>query len=530
LLTTRNPYTGLPVGRDPAVAIVEIVNEDSFFFWTFSAKHIPARYMRKLEALFGRWLAGRYGSIGKALTAWEGARHRSDDPAAGRAGLFDAWHMTRGGLGRAAANKRKRIADQVRFLAEHQRGFYEDMVRHFKEDLGYRGLVSASNWRTADAGVLDALEQYTYAAADVIDRHGYFGGKHTGPGASYSVRVGHSFTDRPAVRSPMRLPIQAHQLDDRPQIISELGWTNPNRYRADATFLAATCGALQGIDAICFFAVGSNYLADRSMRKFAVGSPVTAGTFPAAALLYRRGDVTTPPPVLRHRVRLEDLYALRGAPTAAAAALDKLRSADVPAGGRGQTDFDPLAFYTGPVTRSFKPQSGPPAPGADRFIDREAKIVRSSTGQLRWDYGRGLVTFHTGRSQGAAGFLAQAGPVKGPDVTIDCRNQYAAVIVISLDAKALGQSKKILIQAMTEERPYGFRAADGKITDLGGAPFGIRRIDAAVTINLPGPAPLTATALDENGYPTNKPVKVDHTGPTATLRLAPDAVYHVLRR
>ncbi|MHC4716858.1 MAG: hypothetical protein ACYS5V_07810, partial [Planctomycetota bacterium] len=38
LLTTRNPYTGLPVGRDPAVAIVEIVNEDSFFFWTFSAK------------------------------------------------------------------------------------------------------------------------------------------------------------------------------------------------------------------------------------------------------------------------------------------------------------------------------------------------------------------------------------------------------------------------------------------------------------------------------------------------------------
>ncbi|HET6430439.1 MAG TPA: hypothetical protein VFJ30_18640 [Phycisphaerae bacterium] len=530
LLTTENPYTHLPVARDPAVAIVEIINEDSLFFWTFSEKNIPAPYMRKLEALFGQWLTRRYGSVAKALPAWAGAAHPRDDAAAGRAGLFDAWHMTRDGLRQAGAGKRKRIADQVRFLAQQQRGFYEGMARFFRDDLGHRGLVSASNWQTADAGLLDAIERHTYAACDVIDRHGYFGGPHKGDGASYSVRVGHTFADRAGVRDPFRLPIQAHQLAGRPQIISELGWTNPNRFRAEATFLAAVYGAIQGIDGIYFFAVGSNYLDDQSMAKFAVGSPVTAGTFPAAALLYRRGDVTTPPPVLRHRLNLDDLYALQGAPTAAAAALDALRSRDVPGGRPDSADFDPLAFYTGPVVRTFEQTPDPAPAGPDRFIDRKARTVRSATGQVRWDYGKGLVTVDAPNAQGAAGFLAEAGAIRLKDVTIDCRNEYAAVLVISLDGKPLAQSGRILIQAMTEERPYGFRAAGGKITDLGGAPFGVRRIDATVALTLPGPAPFKAAALDENGYPTDRPVQVSRTGPTATVHLAPDAVHHVLTR
>ena len=530
LLTTPNPYTKRPIARDPGVAIVEIVNEDSFFFWTFSAKNIPPRYMRQLEGQYGQWLTRRHGSAAKALAAWGKARHPSDDADAGGAGLFDAWHMTGGGLKNASPDKRKRIGEQVRFLAQLQRGFYEDMTRYFKDGLGYRGLVSASNWQTADSRLLDGLERYTYAAADVIDRHGYFGGAHKGDGASYSVRAGHTFTDRAGVRNPTRLPIQAHQLNDRPQIISELGWTNPNRFRAEATFLAAAYGALQGIDGLYFFAVGSNYLTDRSMRKFAVGSPVTAGTFPAAALLYRRGDVTTPPPVLRHQLDLDDLYALKGAPTAAAAALDELRRRDVPKGRRAAADFDPLTFYTGPVTRAFGPHPGPQAAGPDRFIDRKAKTVRSSTGQLVWNYGRGLVTVNTPNAQGAAGFLAEAGAVRLKDVTIHCRNEYAAVIVISLDGQPLARSKRILIQAMTEERPCGFRTKGGKITNLGGAPFGVRRIDATVTLSLSSPGALKAQALDENGYTTDKPVAVERSAQAATIRLAPDAVHHVVTR
>jgi len=34
LLTTPNPHTGIPLAKDPALAIIQIQNEDSTLFWT----------------------------------------------------------------------------------------------------------------------------------------------------------------------------------------------------------------------------------------------------------------------------------------------------------------------------------------------------------------------------------------------------------------------------------------------------------------------------------------------------------------
>jgi hypothetical protein len=42
LLTTRDPETGVALKDDPAVALAEIINEDSYFFWTFKPENIPA--------------------------------------------------------------------------------------------------------------------------------------------------------------------------------------------------------------------------------------------------------------------------------------------------------------------------------------------------------------------------------------------------------------------------------------------------------------------------------------------------------
>ncbi|MGB2821717.1 MAG: hypothetical protein WBF17_12095 [Phycisphaerae bacterium] len=518
LLTTPNPYTRLPIARDPAVAIVEIINEDSYFFWTFSSKNIPAVHWQQLEKLYGDWLAKEYGPEARS-----------------RAKLLDAWHMTAGGLKQGGPEKLKRMRDQVRFLAENQRKFYEDTVSYYKKDLGYRGLVSCSNWQVADPAVLDTIERYTYTAGDVIDRHGYFGGQHTGDGASYSVRNGHAFTDRPAVLNPDKLPIQVLHIADAagyPHIISELGWTHPNRYRSDATLLAAAYGCLQGTDGTFFFAVGSNFLADTSMAKFPVGTPVTAGTFPAAALLYRRGDVKEPDPAVRLVIGPDELYSLSGKTGSTAEALDALRKKDIPAARKASASaaIDPLAFYVGPVVRSLDPKATPVATDLSKYIDRDKKTITSSTGELRWDYGAGVVGVNTPRSQAAAGFLAKAGPLKLADVTIECANEYAAIIVTSLDDLPLSRSRRILIQAMTEDRPYGFRAPGGRIASMGSAPFGIKRIDASVTLKLAGGAKCKVTALDENGYATDKAVGVVGSLGGATIKLAGDAIYHVVTR
>ena len=519
LLTTPNPYTRLPIAADPAVAIVEIINEDSYFFWTFGKRNIPPVHWQRLEKLYGQWLAKNRGPA-----------------AVGRAQLLDAWHMTAGGLKQGGAAKVQRMRDQVAFLAEHQRRFYADTVSYFKKDLGYRGLVSCSNWHTADPALLDAVERYTYTAGDVIDRHGYFGGAHKGDGAGYSVRTGHTFTDLAAVRVPERLPIRVHQHENYPHIISELGWTNPNRFRADCTFLSAAYGGLQGIDGLFLFAAGKNTLSDLSMGKFQLGCPAIAGTFPAAAVLYRRGDVAEAEPCVRQVLRLDDLYAMKCSGAMTDQALDKLRQADIPAGGKATgavSMLDPLSFYVGRVVRTL---GDDPTASTQRdltkYIDRVRKTVRSLTGEVQWDYGVGLVRVSTPRSQGAAGMLSAAGKIKLGDVTIESGNEYAAVLVVALDDQPIATSRKILIQAMTEERPYGFRASGGRITALGSAPFGVRKIAAAVSLALKGSGKITATALDENGYATKKKVVVTGGGAGTPLqiRLPEDAIYVIVQR
>ncbi len=538
LLTTRNPYTGAPLAREPALAMVEIVNEDSLFFHTFGKRNVPSLQWSRLEKLYGAWLARRYGSVEKALAAWGGRKAPGDDPVAGSAELYEAWHMTSAGASAGGPDKRRRLSDQVRFLAELQRGFYERTREFLKNDLGYGGLVVASNWQTADPATLDAIERHTYAACDVIDRHGYFGGPHAGEGAAYSVRPGHTYADRSALLRPWGLPMEFNQVAGLPHIISEINWPNPNRFRAEMTLLAAAEGCVQGVGGIYFFAVGASSLVDAGMEKFAVSSPAVAWTFPATALLYRRGDVATPPPAVVQRLRLDDLYALQGERFVQAEALDELRKKDVPSSGAGDTPAarsptpsgpEPLACWVGPVLRTFDANAAQ-AVNLAPFVDLTQRTVRSSHGQVRLDWDRGVLCVDSPRGKAAAGFLAKAGPIDLGGVRIDCANEYASILVIALDDKPIAQSRRILLQAMTEERPFGWRAEGGRIAALGGPPWGVRKVQAKVTLLWDGPsAEARASALDENGCRSGKPVKLLPGGKLG-VELAPDAIYHVVER
>ena len=79
LLTSPNPYTKIPLGQDPAVAILEIQNEDSHFFYTFNKKNAPPKRWEKLKGLYGQWLKDKYESIDSALRAWKTQAMEGDD-------------------------------------------------------------------------------------------------------------------------------------------------------------------------------------------------------------------------------------------------------------------------------------------------------------------------------------------------------------------------------------------------------------------------------------------------------------------
>jgi hypothetical protein len=77
LLTHVNKYRKVRYADDPAVAIVEITNENSFFMWGSedTLRTLPPYYADILQAKFNDWLEKRYGSTTKLRAAWsEGAQ------------------------------------------------------------------------------------------------------------------------------------------------------------------------------------------------------------------------------------------------------------------------------------------------------------------------------------------------------------------------------------------------------------------------------------------------------------------------
>lgn len=522
VLTTKNPYTGKTLADDPALAFFEIQNEDSFFFWTFQPESFGPGPYRQLCQRFGAWAAKRHGSIDAAITAWKGERHKSDGE--GRLGLYNAWDMTADGFRKSGPGKNARATDQIRFLAELQRQTYAELTAYLRKECGFKGVVTASNWTTADNRRLGAIERWTYTATDCIDRHGYFGGPSEGEGSGYMVRAGHTFTDIAAVLDPTTALTGHLQIAGKPHIQTEVMWNDPNRFIADGPLLLSSYAALQGTDGIFSFATHSGIWDTAGTSKWPMMRPGWLGQFPATALQYRRGDLKLGPTVLRQVVSVDDLFQFKGSGIVEGPNAD-FRLAEAPSAREaGREDaFDPYSYCVGRVERVIGSTGTPESLDLSKLIDRTRKVVISATGELRWDWGNGLVTVNSPKSQAITGFLSKAGSVKLNDVIITCQNDYGTIHVIALDGQPLASSRKILVQAFTEQKLFGWQTRNGRVIDVGRAPINIKEISA--TVAFANPIGLKAVVLDGNGL---KRSDIPLSG--GVLTLPKDALYTVLMR
>ena len=525
ILTTPDPYSGKTLAEEPSVGIFEIQNEDSFFFWTFSPANLGQGPRGELETQFGTWLAAKYGSVANALAAWPSDKHPDDNSGAGKVGLYGTFEMS-AGFTQQSPDRQKRLIDQIHFLAQTQHDFYVSMRKYIHDDLGSKSPVVGSNWITAPG--LGFIERYTYSGVDVIDKHGYFSGKHDGDGAGFSVRNGQTYEDKSALTDPTSMPLQYVRLPGHPHIQSELAWSKPNRFVGEGDLLVSTYESLQGVDGVFFFIAPSGEWENTGQDEWTFMMPGEAGQSPAEALQYRRHDLKPGDTVIRQVTTVDDLLSRKTSNMTEGNNTD-FRMADAPKADQADqiSSFDPLSFFVGRVERTLDPNAQPVAVDLSKYIDRDKKTITSSTGEIVWDYGQGILTVNAPRSQAVTGFISKAGPIKLGDVTIQSNNEYATVHVISLDAQPLASSKKILIQAFTEEKMYGFKSANGVIQDIGQAPITVRDIDAQVTFA--NGAGIKATRLDEQGYAqSDLPAQVN--GTAATVVLPKDALYTVVTR
>jgi hypothetical protein len=543
LLVPRNPYTGVPLAQDPAVAMIQLQNEDSLLFWT--SQNIKGKQLELLGEQFAEWAKLKYGTLEAALSQWNGGGLREDDPARGILGVQIVWQFTQSQSG----GKKKRLDDQLQFFAETMYRFNKEMARYLREDLGCKQLINAGNWRTADSVRLYDAERWSYTANEVLAVNRYYSLVHVGRDRVWRINKGDQFQNISALFNPGRFPLAIKQVSGHPMMITESHWVPPLGYQSEAPFLAAAYQSLTGVDAVCWLGTQEPEWANRARGtddsdaryKWAIATPMILGQFPAAALMFRRGDVSLGQPVVVEHRSLEQIWGRVPAIITEESGYDPSRDrGDTAPKSQVGGSVNPLAFLVGPVEVVY---GSDPAKSKvvelQRYIDREKKLVRSVTGELAWDYGRGVCTVDAPRAQGCAGLLGPVSPIQLRDVTIHSKNPYATVLIVSLDQEPLAGTSRALVQVGTRARPTGwadhavtFKIDEGRDTvngrqvdDTGQMPWVIEA--TMVTITVRNAKLTSATLLDLNGNARGR-VPVRRVEGAIEVELPIDAMYVVL--
>ena len=99
---------------------------------------------------------------------------------------------------------------------------------------------------------------------------------------------------------------------------------------------------------------------------------------------------------------------------------------------------------------------------------------------------------------GAQRRLGRAGKIELADLTISSDLELGHVVAVSLDGQPLAESREILLQVMTEEKPTNFQTQPAgslrRITNIGQDPWLVKKIQGEVRLKRPDAALLRVTA------------------------------------
>ncbi len=504
LLKHKNPHTGLTYAEDPAVAFIEIINEQSILFFTSMAPLKASATLRKqVGERFCGWLKEKYGTHEKLEAAW-GGRAAFDSfegdgfPASGEhldkdniLPLGNPWYWDPEQLAGSQAFRRQRLLDSLEFLYRLQCEFFERYVSAVRE-AGYQGEIVSSNWQAGRA-----FSHFANLHSDwlvgTVDRHNYFGGDRAR--STMLARAGSGI-----------LSSGMQQVADRPFMLSEWIHVFPNEHGVEGPAIIGAYGlGLQGWDVSFLFQNGdSGRFSDRIGRdQWDVTAPQVLGVFPAVARQVLRGDVHESKAVAVRNVHMPSLFEGRlGFEDRVEQGYDdkQLDSIQVPA--RSLAVVRSVVAFTDQFTETRAFDLAP--------YERAGGLL-SSTGQLHWTEGQesgGHFLVNTPATKAVVGF-AQGKECRLGDVTIESQSPFAAIYLTPRrPGDTIESAQELLIVAIARARNTGMKfSPDGAmLLARGESPILMEPVAAKISIRKPGAASLIA--LDHDGRITDKVIAV----------------------
>jgi hypothetical protein len=281
------------------------------------------------------------------------------------------------------------------------------------------------------------------------------------------------------------------QAAGRPFLISEWNTTEPNEWIAEGPFLIAAYGmGLQG------WAGSFSYAMDHFRNIYNANRPPHIGQYPALARMIYRGDVKEADWMRLQRV---DPATFAENPE-----LPEIIEKEWLAAGKVGVLFPSI-----PSSEQHEITVG----DLSDYWDRSAKVIRSSTGQLTWDYGQRLVTLNTAGTQGVVGFVEGKEELKFDDFSVDeMQTPFANVLLGSLEKEPIRSSKRLILSALARCLLTGMQYNEDRseLVGIGEKPYLIEPVQARITLRTAEHAQaITVNILDQQGCRTGKQVPVE---------------------
>jgi len=529
LLDHRNEYSRLRYADDPALAFVEIQNEEDVFFFT-TLPHILKypTYKRLIGEQFSDWLAKRYGSQEKLAAEWGGALNGfpgegayPDESLAARniIPICNPWL-----LDNAAQSGRlsRRLQDTAEYLLESQNNYYQRMSDAIRA-AGYHGPIIASNWQ-GGAKTGHFFNLHSDAQFGIIDRHNYLAGAEGIP--DHEMHTGNAFLNSTSLSDPgaALLSTGMQQVAGRPFSLSEWLAIPPLEWAGAETAIIAIYGmGLQGWDMSYFFASNGDGFTPTvnfpGSKKFNNQTAHGIGLFPVLSRMVLRGDVKEGDVIASRRLTLDQ--AKRQSYDFVHSTIQKgdLKTFS------GTPSHNALAI--GRVLVEFVDKEDP-SDMKDLTPYKQGDTFTSTTKQLRWHAPgadqTGYITVDTAGTQGVLGFAPQE-PVELGQITLTPQSRYSVILATAVEPdRDLSNCDKALVVAIGRVRNSGMKLGQGLILDLGQSPTIIEPIQAQLTFKR---QPKSVVPLDHDGQilPAALPIK----GTTINLNTADNkSIYYLV--
>jgi hypothetical protein len=475
LLAHSNPYTKTEYRNDPAVAMVEINNENAL--WVGTRGPTPY-YDSELANLYNAWLK-------KNLNSEDIKKLRQLAEVSGNGPV----PLMRDRAQIEAAPK-ERFYTESRFFLDVERGYFEDMRNYLVTTLGVKSLIIT----TADHSHVSSGYPLLLATSsfDTVDGHTYWQ---------------HDWENKiktPMVNDPFNstvVELSRSAVAGKPYTVSEVNNPFPNNWASEGIPILAAYGNFQDWDGIFWYTFepkaspdSKPYIGDA----FDVSlDPVKMPQLAAGALMFLRADVSAAKTTIQRSYTRDQVFD---------------STLLLPATDRPYyTPGFPLAVPLQHGSRILSLEGAPTEYFAALPVTNP---IVSDTNQLAWYYSSentGLVTVDTPRSQALIGFV-RANSKSVSNLSADVENRFCTIVLNSLESEPISRASELLLTvgSRVENEGMEWNERRSNLSKWGGSPTLVERVVGQVTLRgLDSAKAVSMQPLDGSGQPMGDPIPAE---------------------